>query len=108
MKKLTRYGILGRLVQMRNEGMLITFPRYITADGDEADRTMVWVTKINPDQGTVEVLAKKASGIFRYRTMRLDRIRKTPLLITDKHGHCRKRNRYFVANKNFAGRAKLL
>jgi len=108
MKKWTQFGIMGRLLQLQRGGHAITFPRYVTADGDETDRTMAYVTKINPDKGTVEVLVRKPGGIYRYRTMRVDRIRKTPMLITDKHGHCRKRDRYFVANESFRMRVRLL
>ena len=102
MKKFTQYGIMGKLVQLQREGSAITFPRYVTAVGDEADRTMAYVTKINPHKGTIEVLVKKPGNAYKYRTMRVDRLRRTELIIRG-----RRRRRYFVANRNFGPKAEL-
>ena len=94
MHRFVSAGICGRLCQIQREGAAVTFPRYVTQDGKIADRAQVFVSKVRPKDGIVEVLVKKSGNNYNYRTMRIDRIRKTEMVING-----RRRKRYFVSTK---------
>lgn len=98
MKNHTKNGIAGRLVQLQREGAAVLFPCYVNAQGTIADRTMVFIASVDPDKGVVDVLVRRNGSNYAYRTMRLDRIRKTPLIIRG-----RRRKRYFVSTKTVKG-----
>ncbi|HUX78840.1 MAG TPA: hypothetical protein VMW10_03705 [Alphaproteobacteria bacterium] len=98
MKQHTRNGIAGRLVQLQREGAAVLFPTYVTAGGNKSDRTMVFIANVDADRGLVDVLVRKSGSNYAYRTMRIDRIRRTPMIIRG-----RRRKRYFVSTKSVQG-----
>jgi len=98
LKNHTKNGIAGRLVQLQREGAAVLFPCYVNSAGNVSDRTMVFIASVDPGRGIVDVLVRKSGSNYAYRTMRIDRIRRTPMMVRG-----RRRKRYFVSTKTVRG-----
>jgi hypothetical protein len=103
MRKFAQYGLAGRIKQLGT----FTIPEYIAADGTKRDRELVVFDSINITKDNHVIIrgfVEKAKGRFEPRSIRVDRIRRVPIITGN-----RKHSRYVIsANHLIRGQFKIL